>query len=163
MKRILVTFFLLTLSLGAMAQDSIAFIDGARIIEKYEPIIDTKLQDEFKKQQDKIVSLQNKLVEQSEQYNRDAAVMSDEEVAEMQANFEKNQMEFQRLSTEFNQQRAVRGNQELEKLLEQVQDAAEKIAKKQEYNVVLQKGAAIYFSDKKADITDEVMDNIKFK
>ncbi len=159
----LTALFLVVFSLNAMAEANIAFIDGARIIEKYEPIIDTKLQEEFKADQEKIVALQKTLVAQSEQYNRDAAVLSADEVAKMREKFEKDQMEFQRLSTEYNQKRGTRGNQELEKLLNDVKTAAEAIAKKGNYSVVLQKGAAIYFADAKADITDEVMKNITYK
>ncbi len=159
----LLTAILLTFSLSALADAKIAYVDGSRIIQKYEPIIDSKLQDEFKKEQDKIVALQKKLLEQSEKFNRDAAVLSDEEVSEMQVQFEKDQTEFQRLNAEYNQKRAVRGGQELEKLIADLEAAAEKVAKKDGYTVVLQKGVVIYTNDKGSDITDAVMDNIKFK
>jgi outer membrane protein len=161
---LLIAVALLALGLNAFADEAkIAYVDGARVIQKYEPIIDAKLQDEFKKDQDIIVALQKALLEQSEKFNRDAAVMSDEEVDQMQKQFEKDQAEFQRLNAEYNQKRAQAGSKELEKLIADLENAAEKIAKKEGYTVVMQKGVVIYTQDKKADITDEVMSNIKYK
>lgn len=149
---------------SALAADTkIAFIDGNKIIQKYEPQIDAKLQDEFKASQEKIVSLQKKLVEQSDKYKLDAAVMSEAELAALKKDFEKNQADFQRLSSEYNQKRGARGNEELNKLLEDVKNAAKNLSAKEGYNIVLQRGAAIYLSNEADDITDKVMKLLSYK
>jgi outer membrane protein len=149
---------------SAFAADTkIGFIDGNKIIQKYEPQIDAKLQDEFKSSQEKIVALQKKLVEESDKYKKDAAVMSEAYLATLKSNFEKNQAEFQRLSADYNQKRGARGNEELNKLLDNVKAAAKNVAAKGGYTIVLQRGAAIYIDNESYDITDEVMKQLSYK
>lgn len=149
---------------SALAADTkIAFIDGNAIIQKYEPKIDAKLQEEFKASQEKIVTLQKKMVEQSDKYKLDAAVMSESDLAALKKEFEKNQAEFQRMSAEFNQKRGARGNEELTKLLEQVKTVAKTIAEKDGYTIVLQRGAAIYITNESSDITDAVLKKLSYK
>lgn len=164
---LLITGLMVILAQTAFAADAtnnkIAFIDGAVIIQKYEPEIDAKLQDEFKSTQSKLVDLQKKLVEKTEKYNRDAAVMSEDELADLQKTFEKEQAEYQRLNADYNQKRALRGNEEIEKLLEDVKNTAKKIADKHGYTIVLQKGAAIYIENNNSDITSEVMKQLSYK
>lgn len=147
----------------AVSQDKIAFVDGAKVIAKYEPQIDGKLQKEFKDSQDKLVALQKKLVDQNDKYKRDAATMSPEEVKTLQASFEKDQAEFQRLSAEMNQKRSARANEELEKLLALVRDASSQAAGKAGYTIVLQRGAALYVKNAGADITDQVLAAVQYK
>ncbi len=143
--------------------DKIGFIDGAKIIAKYEPQIDTKLQKEFKETQDKLTALQKELVSENDKYKRDAATMSPDQVKALQASFEKNQAEFQRLSADLNQKRATRANEELEKLLAQVRDATSKIADKAGYTIILQRGAAIYVKDGATDLTDQILPLVQYK
>lgn len=148
----------------ALAADmKIGFIDGNKIIQKYEPQIDAKLQDEFKSSQEKIVALQKKLVEQNDKYKKDAAVMSEADLTALKTDFDKNQAEFQRLSADYNQKRAARGNEELNKLLENVKTVAKTVASKAGYTIILQRGAAIYVENDSADITDDVMKQLSYK
>jgi outer membrane protein len=164
-----VIHLLLACVIGFTAQSAIAadtkigFIDGNKIIQKYEPQIDAKLQDEFKASQEKIVSLQKKLVEQSDKYKLDSAVMSEAELAALKKDFEKNQADFQRLSADYNQKRGARGNEELNKLLEDVKNAAKGIAAKEGYGIILQRGAAVYITNEADDITDKVMKQLSYK
>jgi outer membrane protein len=160
---IFISAVLLAFAPISFAAEKIGFIDGAKIIAKFEPQIDSKLQKEFKPAQDKIVALQKQLVDDNDKYKRDAATMSPEQVKDLQASFEKNQAEFQRLSTEFNQKRGARANEELEKLLTQVRDAASKIADKEGYTIVLQRGAAIFVKDAGTDITDKILPMVQYK
>lgn len=143
--------------------DKIAFVDGAKIIAKYEPQIDGKLQKEFKDSQDKLVALQKKLVDQNDKYKRDAATMSPDEVKALQASFEKDQAEFQQLNAEMNQKRGARANEELEKLLAMVRDASSQAAAKGGYSIVLQRGAALYVKNAGSDITDQVLSAVQYK
>ncbi len=141
----------------------IGFIDGNKIISKYEPQIDAKLQDEFKTQQEKIVALQKKLMEDSDKFKKDSAVMSEADLTALKASFEKNQAEFQRLNADYNQKRTARGNDELNKLLDNVKAVTKTVASKAGYTMVLQRGAAIYVDNENSDITDEVMKQLSYK
>lgn len=163
MKKLALVCVLALVSLGAMAETKLGFIDGSKIIAKYEPIVDAKLNTEFKAKQDAATALQKKLVEQSDKYNRDAAVMSEDDKKKMQASFAKDQADFQRMSADLNKARGDRGNQELEKLLAQVKTASADIAKKMGYTSVLQRAAAIYVADESTDITDQVMAKLDYK
>ena len=143
--------------------DKIAFVDGAKIIAKYEPQIDGKLQKEFKDSQDKLMALQKQLVDENDKYKRDSATMTPAEVKTLQASFEKNQADFQRLSAEMNQKRGARANEELEKLLSMVRDASSTAASKEGYTIVLQRGAALYVKNTGTDITDKVLALVQYK
>jgi outer membrane protein len=156
-------FFLLALvfcSYGVFAADAatskIVFIDGTAIMKKYEGGVEEKLKAEFKSKEEALTKLQKQLVDKTETYTRDSAMMSDQEKLAFQQDFEKQQMEFQKQGAELNQQRMRRGSEELEKLLEKVKAAAQVVANAKNYEVVLQSGAAIYF-DKSLDITQDVL------
>lgn len=162
LKRFLVLAVML-FSYAAYAQaSSIAFIDGTAIMKKYEGTIETKLKDEFKGKEENLTKMQKKLVDSTETYTRESAMMSNEEKLAFQQNFEKQQMEFQKLSAEFNQERMKRGNEELEKLLAKVKTAAQKVATDKKYDIVLQSGAALYF-DNSLDITQDVLTQLDKK
>jgi outer membrane protein len=161
LKRFLLLSTLLC-SFGAFATSSIGFIDGTAIMKKYEGSIEEKLHTEFKAQEDKLGQLQKQLVDSTETYTRDSAMMSDQEKVAFQQTFEKNQMEFQKLSSELNQKRMKRGSEELEKLLETVKTAAQKVASDRKFDIVLQAGAALYY-DKSLDITQDVLAQLNKK
>ena len=135
---------------------NIAFVDGTAIMKKYESSIEGKIQSEFKSQEAELNKLQKKLQSEGETYQRDAAMMSDTEKLAFQQSFEKQQMELQKLGTEFNQQRMKRMNEELEKLLEKVKTVVKKIALDKKYDAVLQLGATVY-ADERFDITKDVL------
>ncbi len=155
LKRLLLVAMLFC-SYGVFAADAIGFIDGTAIMKKYEGTIEEKIRGEFKDKEANLAKLQKQLVDSTETYTRDSAMMSDQEKLAFQQNFEKQQMEFQKLSGELNQQRMHRGNEELEKLLGTVKAAAEKVANEKKFTIVLQSGAALYY-DKSLDITQDVL------
>ncbi len=154
---------LLSFSSVVFAADKVGFVDGAKIIAKFEPQIESKLQKEFQATQDKLVALQKQLMADNDKYKRDAATMSPDQVKTLQASFEKNQAEFQKMSADLNQKRGTRANEELEKLLTQVREATTKIAGTDGYTIVLQRGAAIYVKDANTDITDKVLAVVKYQ
>lgn len=134
----------------------VAFIDGTAIMKKYEGSIEEKLHEKFKSQEEAMNKLQKELVDKTETYTRDFAMMSDTEKASFQKDFESKQMEFQQKGAALNEERMKEGNAELEKLLNTVKTAAEKVAKDQNFDIVLQAGAAIYY-DNALDITKDVL------
>lgn len=156
-KKILLSMSLLMCSYAVLADaPSIAFVDGTAIMKKYEGGIEDALRTEFKSKQEELDKIQKNLVAESESYARDSAMMSDAEKLAFQQSFEKQQMELQRLGNGFNQARMKRSGEEVEKLLVKVEAAVKKIAVDKKYDVVFQKGAAIYASDS-YDITKEVL------
>jgi outer membrane protein len=158
-KKLLVSISAMLFSYAVFAADAapkIAFIDGTAIMKKYEGTIESQIADEFKSEQAELDKLQKNLVAEGETYARDSAMMSDTEKLAFQQNFEKQQMELQKLGTAFNQKRMKRGNEELEKLLKKVEAVVKTVATKEQYNVVFQKGAALY-ADESYDITKEVL------
>ena len=162
LKRSLVLAVMLCSFVGLAQASTVAFVDGTAIMKKYEGSIESKLKTEFKGKEESLTKLQKQLVDSTETYTRDSAMMSNEEKLAFQQNFEKQQMEFQKLSAEFNQERMKRGNEELEKLLAQVKTAAQKVATDKKYDIVLQSGAALYFSNS-LDITQDVLAQIDKK
>ena len=150
------------LPLVVWADFKTAFVDGNQIMQQYEPIIEKKLRKEFTDQEDKLTEAQQSLLEKSQRFNRDAAILTDREKADLQTAFEKEQTAFQKRSAEYNQARTKRANEELQKLLDEVRGIVAGMAKTSKYDVVFQRGAAVYYPQQ-SDITGEVMKQIKYK
>ena len=147
---------------GSAAKTNIAFLDGSKIVQQFEPEIETALKTEFHEQQQTLMKMQESLVKDSETYQRDAAILSADEKTKKQVAFEEKQREFMRLTNNFNEQKTLRSNQELQVLLDAVKEVVEKIARDNNYDVVLQRGAAVYANDQ-YDITEQVLEQLKAK
>ena len=162
-KLVLVSFVAAFIALPGYAADlKIAFVDGNEIIQKYQPAIDDKLKKEFKDREASIVALQEELKKLDEKLRRDNAILSASELKNLQRDFQTKEREFQRQGSAFNEDITMRGNQELQALVQQVQNVVSDVAKANNYEVVLQRGAAVYF-DNKYDITPMVLKQLDAK
>jgi len=147
---------------GYAADVKIGFIDGNEIIKKYQPAIDEKLKKEFKDRESNIVAMQEDLKKLDEKLRRDNAILSASELKNLQLDFQTKEREFQRQGSAFNEDITMRGNQELQSLVQQVQAVVKDVAKANNYEIVLQRGTAVYFDDK-YDITATVLKQLDTK
>jgi len=97
-----------------------------------------------------------------EKLRRDNAILSASELRNLQREFQTKEREFQREGSAYNEDITLRGNQELQALVQQVQSVVDEVAKTNKYEIILQRGAAVYL-DEKYDITPLVLKQLGSK
>lgn len=122
--------------------------------------IDEQLQKEFKPRQQKIMELQKNLQTSIETLNKEKAVMKDAERDKLAQRIDADRSSLMRMQQSFQDDLTNAQRQSMEKLLNEVQDTIGKIAKKEGFDVVLQKESLPFFTAR-MDITDRVLKNLK--
>ena len=164
-KQLLGGLVVLAMGLGvssvSMADElKFAVVDGNEVFSQFQPAIEDDLKKQFKDQQQKLVAMQADLEKMGTTLDKDAATMSVSEVEKMQAQFAEKQMEFQKLSIEYNEAYNEAGNTAFQALIEKVQAASKAMAEEKGYALVLQRGAVLY-SDPKYDVSKDLIARVQ--
>lgn len=148
---------------------AVASADGAKIgIVDLQKIMQTstqmksiqqKLEKDFKPRRDKLVAMEETLKQDMEKFKRDATIMSDSQKKDLEKKILAAQQTFEREGQQYQQELSTAHNEAMEELYGKIRKAITKIAETDKYDVVLQKDAAPFSSDK-LDITDSVMKQI---
>ncbi|CDZ76776.1 Cationic 19 kDa outer membrane protein [Legionella massiliensis] len=146
-----------------------AFADGAKIgVVDLQKIMQTssqmktiqqKLEKDFKPRRDKLVAMEEGLKADMEKFKRDSAVMSDTQKKELEKKIVATQQTFEREGQQYQQELSTAHNEAMEELYAKIRKAIAKVAETDKYDIVLQKDAAPFSSDK-LDITDSVVKQI---
>ena len=118
-----------------------------------------KLEKDFKPRRDKIVAMEEGLKQDMEKFKRDSAVLSEAQKKELEKKIVATQQIFEREGQQYQQELSTAHNEAMEELYGKIRKAIAKVAETEKYDVVLQKDAAPFSSDK-LDITDNVMKQI---
>ncbi len=151
------------LSLSVWAGDSkIGVVDLQKIMQTSNQMkdIQTKLENDFKPRRDKLVAEEKKLKDEMEKFKRDSAVMSEKKKLEAEKAIIASQQKFEREGQQYQQELSVAHNKAMEDFYNKIKEAIVAVAKSDKFDIVLQKDAAPYSSDK-LDITNQVMKKIK--
>ncbi len=122
--------------------------------------IQDKLEKEFKPRRDKLVAMEENLKTDMEAFKRDSAVMSPTKRKEMEKKVVSMQQQFERDGQQYQQELSTAHNEAMEEFYAKIRTAIAKIAEREKYDVVLQKDAAPFSSDK-LDVTPQVMKEIQ--
>jgi outer membrane protein len=122
--------------------------------------IQQQLEKEFKTRRDKLVTAEQNLKKDMEKFKRDSAVMSEKKRKALEKQIVAAQQKFEQEGQQYQQELSAKHNKEMEEFYKNIREAIVSVAKNDKYDVVLQKDAAPYSSDK-LDITDKVMKKIK--
>lgn len=146
-----------------------AFADGAKIgVVDLQKIVQTspqmksiqaKLEQEFKPRRDKLVALEEVLKKDMDKFKRDNAIMSDSQKKDAERKLIAAQQDFERQGQQYQQELSTAHNAAMENLYDKIRSAIQAVATQDKYDVILQKDAAPYSSDK-LDVTAQVMKNI---
>jgi outer membrane protein len=117
-----------------------------------------QLQTEFAPRQRKLLNMQQDLQKKQDQYKRDAAVMGEEERANLEREIRDGQRDLQRAGDEFKQDLNDRRNEELSELQRSLLQEVQTYARSHNYDIVV--SDVLYYSDA-VDITKEVLDALK--
>jgi outer membrane protein len=165
MKRVTGILIALVLSVSGFN----AFADGAKIgVVDLQKIMQTssqmktiqqKLENDFKPRRDKLLAMEEGLKQDMEKFKRDSTVLSDSQKKELEKKIVGIQQNFEREGQQYQQELSAAHNEAMEELYSKIRKAIAKVADTDKYDIVLQKDAAP-FSSEKLDITDSVLKQI---
>lgn len=156
--RAMTVLVLLAAPLAAQAE-KIAVVDMQAVFEQLpqRDQVTKTLKTEFGDRVASVQKMQEELRGMLEKQQRDGALMSDTQKTDMVRKMESMKSELQLKGKALDEDMRRRQGEEQNKLLVKVQQAINKIAEKDNYDMVLQRGAVIYVKPT-ADISNKVVD-----
>lgn len=156
--RALMLLILLGAPLMANAE-KIGVVDMSTVFEQLpqREQISQQLKNEFGDRMAKVQKMQQDLRGMLEKQQRDAALMSEKQKTDLVRKMEGLQAELQLKGKALDEDLRRRQSEEQNKLLVQVQKVITKIAKDENYDLVLQRGAVVYAAPS-ADLSDKVVE-----
>ena len=160
----LLTALILTFGISiAYANDAkIGVVDLQKIMQTAEQMkeIQKSLEKDFQPRREKLVNMEKKIKQEMEKLKRDGAVMSEAKRKELEKKIVSEQRQFEQEGQQYQKQLSTAHNQAMETFYNQIREAISKIAKHDILDIVLQKDAAPYSSEK-LDVTSRVLKEIK--
>jgi len=140
---------------------TIAVIDPNRIVEESPQYEEARgmLSSEAKDREAELLDQQGNLDRLTEQLERDGALMSEEEVQRLQNDIRARKRKLRYAKAELQEDFALRQTELRTKLVKQVEEVVQRIAKEKGIDVILSEGL-VYFSPR-VDISGEVIDRLK--
>ena len=165
MKRLGGVLIALLLTMGGVS----AFADGTKIgVVDLQKIMQTstqmktiqeKLEKEFKPRRDKLVAMEDGLKKDMEKFKRDSSIMGQSQKKDLEKSIVSTQQQFEREGQQYQQELSTAHNEAMEEFYNKIRAAIAKVAESDKFDVVLQKDAAPFSSDK-LDVTAKVMQEI---
>jgi len=153
---------LLSVSGTVYAQEfKLGFVDTAYVLKKA-PQADAarrKLKKEFAPREDKILEMQKQLKKIEDSTAKNATVISDAQRKKNAREMLSLQRDIKRSKDEFNEDLNLRRNDELSKLQKIVFDAIVRVAKKENFDLIL--GDSVLFANKRVNVTELVLQQLK--
>lgn len=139
----------------------IGVVDFAKIFQSSAEVktIQTNLKKQFGSRQEQLSSRQKTLQEQITKLQKEGAVMKAAQKTELEQKIVKEKQELQRLSRDFQQDASLAENQAMQKYFEKVKSKVDDFAKKEGYDLILQKNS-LPFSSATVDITEKVLKSL---
>ena len=106
-----------------------------------------------------LVASQKKIKALEDKFNKDRAIMSEQELGKIERTLVAQKRDLKRNQDEFREDIQFRRNEELGKIQKRVVVAIQKIAKENNYDVIL--GEGVVFASPKVDISGMVIDYLK--
>ncbi len=134
----------------------IGFVSTERILRDSKPAkaAQAKIESEFKKRDDELQNLSNRLRNEAQKFDKDAPVLSESERIKRQRQLADLDSDLQRKRREFQEDFNRRRNEEFSSIVEKADAAIKKIAEQQGYDLIIQDAVTV---SPRVDITDQVM------
>ncbi|HVA55065.1 MAG TPA: OmpH family outer membrane protein [Gammaproteobacteria bacterium] len=144
------------------AEIKIGVVDRAILLQKSpQAEAATKLMHQkFDSRSIELTAQQNKIKDLQDQINRNGAIMSASQLQTLENQLDSLQQDFRRKTDDFQADLNTQRNQELGDLQAAIDKAAQKFAKAQNYNLIIDKGVA-YYADSTVDVTDQVLSQMQ--
>ncbi|MCU7835857.1 MAG: OmpH family outer membrane protein [gamma proteobacterium symbiont of Taylorina sp.] len=143
------------------AEQKIAFVNQAKLLQKapQAEYARTKLQKEFASRDKALVSLQKKIKKAADKLQKNAAVLSVEELNKLKRKVTLLSRDLERDKAAFKEDLSIRQNEELIKLQKSVLKSIQTVAEKEKYDLILSEG--IVYASQRSDITDKILAQLK--
>ena len=150
------------ISTASAADFKIGYVDGAVLLDQspMTKVLVDKLEKEFLPRKNKLVAENNQLTKLIEKKQKDGAVMSESELLRLEKDIRKRGRELKNNKDAFNEDIALKRNQELLKIRKEIAELIVEVAKENKFDIILEKPSVIYASDR-ANITDLVLKKMK--
>jgi outer membrane protein len=156
-KYIALVLFLIFNTSIASAEVKIGFVEIQKILKGAPQTVaaNKKLEKEFTKRTAKLKKAVKKINAKEKEFKKDSMTMSESDRAKTQREIQALKIDAQRTEREVREDIDLRRREEIAKVQKQVNVAVEKVAKEQNYDLVLYQGVA--YAGKRVDITDIVI------
>lgn len=157
LKSMVVAVSLLAVANVAMAE-KIGVVDPQKIAAQSAEMkqLSSQLEKKFDSRRQELVKLQQQLQQDNEKLKRDAAILSAKEKTDLNNRIMEANKQLERKGRDFQQDVGMAQNQAVQQFKQKVNQAIEKVAKKEGYDLVIFKEAAP-FSSNKYDLTAQVI------
>lgn len=160
--RFLLLLFSITYFTHVNADDyKIGAINAARVLEASPQAEQarTTIEKEFSPRDRQLVAAQKDLKAMEDKLNKDSAIMSESERGKLERDIINKKRDLKRDQDEFREDFNMRRNEEFSKIQKDILDAIVKVAKDNNYDIVLSDG--VVFAGPKVDISNLVIDYLK--
>ncbi len=150
---------LLAMSGTVAAQNAkVGFVDVGRLLEDSPQAVAArqKLQNEFAPRNEELEKLHKEVSELAQKLTNESDVMSEEKRLDQEREVQRRRRDFERKRDEVREDLAIRRNEELGKLQDEVNAVVAEIANEEGFDLILTQAVSLYAS-KRIDITDRVL------
>lgn len=143
-------------------QLKIGFVNAAKILDQSPQAEQARnrLEKEFAPRDKALVDSQKALRRQEEKLSKDGVTMADSERRSLERDILSQKRELKRAQDEFREDFNIRRNEELGKLQRLIYDAIVKLAKEENFDLIVNDSAVIFASGQ-VDITDKVLKRLR--
>ena len=150
---------LLAMGGAAIAQNAkVGFVDVGRLLEDSPQAVAArqKLQNEFSPRNEELEKIHKEVSDLAQKLANESDMMSEAQRVDQEREVQRRRRDFERKRDEVREDLAIRRNEELGKLQEEVNAVVAKIASEEGFDLILTQAVSLYAS-KRIDITDRVL------
>ena len=153
--------FLFTFKVSAEETYKIGAVNAIRVLEKspQADIARKMIEDEFSPRDKELITEQKSIKELEDKFKNDRAILSEQESAKLERDIISKKRDLKRKQDEFREDLNYRRNEEMVKIQKQIIQSIQKVAKDNEYDLVLSEG--VLYASPKIDMSGLVIDYLK--
>jgi len=153
--------FLFVFKVSAEETYKIGAVNAIRVLEKspQADIARKMIEDEFSPRDKELIAEQKRVKELEDKFKKDRAILSEQESAKLERDIISKKRDLKRKQDEFREDLNYRRNEEMVKIQKQIILSIQKVAKDNEYDLVLSEG--VLYASPKIDMSELVIDYLK--
>ncbi|MGC9401006.1 OmpH family outer membrane protein [Vibrio genomosp. F10] len=147
---------------AAEAAQKIGYVNSAQIFQALpqREVVLQKMQEEFKDRAAELQTIQAQAKTKMEKLQRDGELLGQEEVEKLRVEISQLESNFQIKGKSLEQASARREAEEKQKLFKLIQDAVNKVAEKEGYDLIIE-AQALQYAKPEYNISEKVIDSLK--
>ncbi len=157
--RLCLLLFLLATS--ARAEVRIGYVDMKVLLDKSPQVVESRqrLEAEFRQRHEALLAEEETLRQQEEQLQTDGPFMTERDRARMELDIRMRKRQIKRDREDFIEEMNYRRNEALQKLEQDIENAARRLAREQGYDLLL--SSPVIYASQKIDITEAVLERLR--